>query len=264
MMQVQVTQEDDLGMTLRISHSHTDFVNSLRRSIMHDVPTLAISRVHVKHNNSVMADEFLAHRLGLLPIVCPEPPPGDDAEAATHEETFRLDIEGPYTVTAADLQHDSLRMAYPGTPLVVLGKQQRLVIDAVARWGTGKTHARFIPVCPVTYRFIADIDVTDIEDLAGLRALCPVGVFGEDGTVDADKCTFCGECTSRDAAAKARVSVRPRPGVFEMRLRTTGAMPPRVVLTRAIASLQHKVKDVEQLVQVDSDGGGAVSVSTST
>jgi len=240
-MQVRVVQEKDHEMTLRLAHSHPDFVNSLRRSIMHDVAIMAISSVHIKQNNSVMADEFLAHRLGLIPIVCPP-------ETMTEDIIFRLDIEGPCTVVASDLQHESVKMAYPDMPIVVLGKRQHVHIEAVARWGTGKTHARFIPVCPVTYRFIADIRVTDIEDMGALRALCPAGVFGEDGTPDEDKCTFCGECTTLDAAAAATVHVQPQAGTFEMKIRTTGALPPRVVVERAIQSLQRKVRAVEALV----------------
>ena len=43
-------------------------VNALRRILLSDVPTMAIEKVHMYQNTSIMQDEVLAHRLGLLPL----------------------------------------------------------------------------------------------------------------------------------------------------------------------------------------------------
>ena len=46
----------------------TPFANAFRRILIADVPTMAVEEVFIYNNTSVMQDEVLAHRLGLLPI----------------------------------------------------------------------------------------------------------------------------------------------------------------------------------------------------
>jgi len=42
--------------------------NALRRILLSDLPSMAIEKVHIYQNTSIMQDEVLAHRLGLLPL----------------------------------------------------------------------------------------------------------------------------------------------------------------------------------------------------
>ena len=42
--------------------------NALRRILISEVPTVAIETVYLHNNTSIIQDEVLAHRLGLIPI----------------------------------------------------------------------------------------------------------------------------------------------------------------------------------------------------
>lgn len=42
--------------------------NAFRRIIIAEVPTVAIEEVFFENNTSIIQDEVLAHRLGLIPI----------------------------------------------------------------------------------------------------------------------------------------------------------------------------------------------------
>ena len=43
-------------------------VNSIRRALLAEVPTMCIEDVFVMNNSSIVQDEVFAHRLGLLPL----------------------------------------------------------------------------------------------------------------------------------------------------------------------------------------------------
>lgn len=57
---------------IRFELTNTDvsMANSLRRIMIAEVPTLCIDKVEIKANTTNMPDEFLAHRLGLIPLRC--------------------------------------------------------------------------------------------------------------------------------------------------------------------------------------------------
>lgn len=58
----------EMELILEFNHVDVSFVNALRRILLSEIPTVAIEMVYMLDNTSIIHDEVLAHRLGLIPI----------------------------------------------------------------------------------------------------------------------------------------------------------------------------------------------------
>ncbi|KAI9804575.1 MAG: 45 kDa subunit of RNA polymerase II [Piccolia ochrophora] len=65
---VTIREADSARVDFTLQNVDLAFANSLRRAILAEVPTLAVDLVEVEANTSVLADEFITHRLGLIPL----------------------------------------------------------------------------------------------------------------------------------------------------------------------------------------------------
>jgi len=55
-------------MRFILDNCDISLANALRRIMIAEVPTIAIHMVDVYENTSVLPDEYIVHRLGLLPL----------------------------------------------------------------------------------------------------------------------------------------------------------------------------------------------------
>ena len=65
----EIDDEDD-SMVFDMIGIDTAIANAFRRILLAEVPVMAIEDCCVLQNNSILQDEVLCHRLGLLPIAC--------------------------------------------------------------------------------------------------------------------------------------------------------------------------------------------------
>jgi len=68
-MKIKVTHLDHERINFVLDGVELGLANALRRTMIADIPTLAIEFVIIKENSSVLPDEFLAHRLGMIPLI---------------------------------------------------------------------------------------------------------------------------------------------------------------------------------------------------
>lgn len=117
----------------------TTMANMFRRYSTSHVPVLAIDSVTFYDNTSAFWDEYIAHRLGLFPVLTPENTP----ESA--EVIFTLDAEGPKVAYASDMTSTDkeITIAKGTIPIVTLGPNQHLRFEAKAVLATGRKHAKY-------------------------------------------------------------------------------------------------------------------------
>ncbi len=130
------------------------FVNGVRRAMLADVPTMAIDTVDVYENTSVIFDEVLSLRLGLVPLTTdlegyelPEECSCEGEGCTGCEVSVLLDVEAEdedTTVYSGDLEVEDpeIEPAQDGIPIIDLKPDQAVVLEATARLGRGRDHAK--------------------------------------------------------------------------------------------------------------------------
>jgi len=90
-------------------------------------------------NTTSLWDEYIAHRLGLMPIVTPENFPAES------EVIFSLDETGPKIVYGKDMKSSDkeIKIAQDNIVVATLAQNQHIRLEAKAKLGTGSMHAKF-------------------------------------------------------------------------------------------------------------------------
>lgn len=242
-------------------------VNSLRRTILSEVPTMAVDYVVITENSSVFYDEYISHRLGLIPLKSNEAlnkykPPEECAEAGDRGifsqdcfVTLRLEASGPekgvLTVYSRDLvsSDPDVVPVYGEIPILKLIKDQNIRLEAYARLGRGKEHIKWSPVSVAVHKYIPVITLNS-EKCKGTECsrcvnACPKNIFEADNNsvrVKEDKileCTFCRLCENICPTQAVKISWRENEYIFYLEL--TGALNARNILIEAINILSRKL-----------------------
>ena len=122
-MEVKVLSESGNTVKLLLKGMDHSFVNALRRQIMSGIPVLAVEDVHIYENNSVMLDEMLAHRLGLIPLKM-------DSKRYKEGDKVKLVLEkeGPGMVYSRDVKSTDpkIEVAETTIPIAKLSEKHKI------------------------------------------------------------------------------------------------------------------------------------------
>jgi len=164
-MKIDVKKQSEKELVLEIKNTSTAFVNAVRRLAMNSVPAFAIDKIVVYENTSSFFDEYIAHRIGLIPIKTP----GGHKEG--EEVLFTLEGTGAEMIYSKKLKSsdEEVKVANEEIPIVQLREGQRLRIEGKARIGTGKDHAKF-QTCVAAYEADGDIYKFTVESFQQMSA----------------------------------------------------------------------------------------------
>ena len=221
------------------------FANGIRRAMVADVPTLSIDEVRVVENSSVMFDEQIAHRLGMVPLTTP---PGEFDEDDV--VTLAIDVEGPDTAYSGDLvSSDGLvEPATDGIPIIELKEDQRLEVEADAVLDTGKSHAKHQGGVAVGYRHLQRVEVVgDRGEFEDEEPQVVRGVIEEDGELIPAE-AFDNDLTNRYDGEEIEVHDVPNAFVFEVE--TDGSMSVDDLVTEAVGTLRARADELESAVKL--------------
>ncbi|MGC8478851.1 MAG: DNA-directed RNA polymerase subunit D [Candidatus Micrarchaeia archaeon] len=141
-MEIKVIESSEKAFRFMLNDVDVSYANALRRAAINSVETFAIDKITFYENTSSMFDEYIAHRIGLVPIVTPLK--GYDEK---DEILFTLEATGPKTVYSRDLvsPDKNVKVANENIPIMKLANEQRLRLEGKAVLGTALKHAKFQP-----------------------------------------------------------------------------------------------------------------------
>ena len=221
------------------------FANGVRRAILADVPTFSIDTVRVVENSSVMFDEQIGHRLGLVPLTTPL----DDFEIGD-EVTLSLDVSGPGTAYSGDLvsSDDLVQAADENIPIIDLKEDQRLEVEADAVLDVGREHAKHQGGVAVGYRHLQRVEVVgELDEFAEQERQILRGVIEEDGELIPTE-EFDNDLTQRYEGKE--VEVHDVENAFVFHVETDGSLTVDELVTRAAETLADRADELEEAVKL--------------
>lgn len=338
--------------------------NALRRIMIAEVPTMAIEHVYMWNNSSIVHDEVLSHRLGLVPIAADpryfdhfmgeDDDPTDkntivfrmsvtcgkskkhdemnskydsdiaDASDNQNNKDRKMDSVGinetadtvaeqttsnvllsqkntskstaslmetpgrPYTkhVYASELKWipqgtqeeqfpDGIRPIHDDILLAKLRPGQTIELEAHARKGEGKDHAKFSPVATASYRLMPNIELLKpvYDDLAEELDIYEPGVFRivpctepnelaqgfkKKAVVDNPYACTMSRNFMRNEILKDSVQITRIPNHFIFSVESVGMIPAAVILAESLRVLKHKCQNLVRMVDECMEGEGII------
>ena len=276
-MDIEIIEMAERKAKFILKNSSPAMANALRRTLLSDIPKMAIDKVEFhlgpimyddKEYESVtpLFDEIIAHRLGMVPVptdlnlFCPQSECVCGGEGCPNcTIMYSLNKIGPCTVLSGDLEplgNPDLRVKDEFIPIVELTDGQAVLIYATAVMGTAKKHVKWQVANGVGYKYLPQIAIEEgmesDEEVLECATLCPKKVFEvEDGKLvikNPLECSLCRACTDH-LGEKGGITVTGDDQNFFFKFETDGSLTAQQALDKAVEILADEAEDFKSQLE---------------
>ncbi len=260
-MKLEIIELKDRKAKFVLTDVTPAFANGLRRAMIADVPKMAIDYVDIYDNTSVLFDEMLALRLGLIPLKtnldmyqlqseceC------KGAGCALCQVSLSVSAEGPCVVHSSDMKSSDPETVPVDSniPIIELKQGQKVVVSGTARLGYSREHAKFQPVCAAGYKNVPIVTVSDKCDMCkACIDECPRGVFKIEKNklvvTDQYKCSMCKLCV--DICDAGAIDISEDKKAFLFTIETDGSYSAQEIITRAAKSMKDRAAKLSEILE---------------
>lgn len=253
--------------------------NAFRRLMLSEVPSMAIEKVMIYNNTSIIPDEVLAHRLGLIPLRANpllfqmRSTEESASSEGTELDTLEFELKFKATKRSGDELTRNQNVYSSHIKWLPKGKQASLFKEAdigpihddilinklrsgheldlklVAVKGVGKDHAKFSPVATAYYRLLPEIKLNRAvtgEDAKQLQKCFSPGVIQIDGSgcayVADARYDSCSRNVYRYPKLVDAVTASRIQDHFMFTVESVGALAPEVIFIEAVKVLKKKCR----------------------
>ncbi|KAF9820400.1 hypothetical protein IEO21_01409 [Rhodonia placenta] len=263
-----MAQEPEPIVRIReLQKDHVNFVvenvdlalaNSLRRVMMADIPTVAIDMVEIETNTTVLPDEFIAHRLGMIPLVSSNCDEGMRytrdctclswcqfcaVELTLHvacHDGVAMDVTSMHLDGGDELAKRPENFGHPVgkfdpsvSPVLIakIRKGQELRLRCIAKKGVAKEHAKWSPCSAVAFEYDPHNKLrhTSYWFESDEKAEWPLSENAKEEEAPRDDQPF---------------DYNARPNRFYMDVETDGSLGPQEVVMKGLQELQTKLANL--------------------
>lgn len=260
LVKIKILHKNDVSLRLLIEGTNSAFMNTLRRIMLSEVPSMAIDDVVIIENSSTIQDEFLAHRIGLIPLRTDLDTYNLPEDCRCKSEfgcnlcrvSLALEVEAEdhrTTVYSGDFKSDNPAIIPVSSkvPIAKLAPEQKIRLEAYARLGKGKDHARWQPVSACAYKFIPTISVDQnlCDSCGDCVKVCPNNILVKTGNKieirNINNCTLCRDCVHACQKDPKAIDITWDESSFILNIESTGALTPERILYEALNILNGKL-----------------------
>lgn len=177
-LHIKIVKHEGLNLEFDLINSTPALSNALRRILISEIKWYAFHDAFISQNNSIFPDEYLVHRIGLIPVKLKE------------NETFQV-VDYYFEVSNNTKENINVYSDSIVSTVEIFDIQKNVLICKLAPGnaismklriaeGIGKTHVKWSPVALCTFRLLPHIKLNRKftgDDAIRLKNVCSPGVI---------------------------------------------------------------------------------------